>query len=65
LPDGDVRADWHVVIQPFFEDVHLFFERFPDLLWGGLYGFNEGGFLFFVEGGYVKLGEDFFGLVGV
>jgi hypothetical protein len=65
LPDGDVRADWNVVIQSFFVDVHLFFERFPDLLWGGLYGFNEGGFLFFVEGGYVELGEDFFGLVWV
>ena len=65
MPYGDVRADWHVVIQPFFEDVHLFFERFSDLLWGGLYGGDEGFFLFFVKGGYVELGEDFFGLVGV
>jgi len=53
LPDWDRGADWHVVVESFFEDVDLLLKSLADFFGCGLDGLNQGGFLFFVKGSYV------------
>lgn len=49
--DRHVGADGYVVVESFFEDVDLFFERFAYFGGGGLHCGDKGCDLFFVEVG--------------